>query len=284
MQMHLIRILSFLGLVPFPSVLTTKQRRGKFYFIYCVYALSVHLIFVLFGLIQYRYPPPLLLSKLPDNTSTFVLLTGYFQWKFILFTISIHSVIHMDKLQLFFEIIHRIDFKFDEMPIKLGVVMLICLIVIATRVIDMFVHHSISWESLCLRFVDVIEGIMFDVYIFHLLIQILIVQVCVTKMKDSLKVVLCTIKPKQIVNNLHKYNILFKLLQTFNDYYGLFMAHMCIIAFLRCSLAMYFVLISLNQFSFCFDPSITILCFAVWNTSFISYIFYTLHVTSTQVS
>ncbi|XP_011493370.2 putative gustatory receptor 28b [Aedes aegypti] len=233
---------------------------------------------------QYECPPPMVLFKSQDKTSMFVLLTGYFQWKIILLTLSVHSVIYMDKLKSFFNIIWRLQYMSYRSPVKLGVILIICCTLLTARVVDMFANHSRSWETQFLRFVDVIEGLMFDIYNFHLLVQIWIMQSCFAQLKESLHIVFRAGSNRQIVQTLNKCSLHFNLLQTFNDYYGLFMVHMCIIAFFRCSLTSYFVLISLDQLWLRSDLSPTLLFFAGWNTCLVSYMFYMLDVISVQAN
>lgn len=280
-QKHLLRVLSFGGLIPFPSLLTTANRRGKCASFYVAYALTIHLVLLLVGVMQYHYPPSIFLAKLMDKTSVFVLFTGYLQWKIILPTIALHSVLNINKLDTFFNIIKRTGFTIYNQPITARA--MIFGLVIILRITDMLIYQTHSWKMMCLRFVDCVQGLMFDFYHFHLYFQVLILRLGFRHVQQQLRMVLPAGNYEQIVRTLQGCDLLFKALHAFNDYYGLIMAEMCIIVFLRCSLTLYFVLILSDQTWLCFDVSYSLIYVAGWNTGIIIFIFHMLHNTSAEV-
>lgn len=281
---RLILTLSVGGIIPFPSLLEEDNRKSHFWIknLYFLYSFMVQIISCTIEFSQF--------FVLPDEnhkdyqTSKFVVVTGCCHLQIILLFMAIHSAFNIRRLALLSttnEKIHQqIPLHSDQLSRYVTLVAVTC---VAVRCCELFLktHQGVLQTFVHLN--NLFKDSLFDLCNVHVFVQVWQLRGYFRLLNQKFRAALSARKHLELVQTLQLSELLYAALRAFNRYYGLYMLEVTIVAFLRCSLSAYFIIVNYHEGWF----EVKLVCqlglFAVWNSGIIYLIFAICHATVREV-
>lgn len=291
LQRHLLVLLSLTGVAPLPTVLTKSTKYKNFLrYGYTLYALLLHTLLASSEVHQIVVRYAQKLNETFDKITSFVILTQFLHWEIVLIVVVIHNCLKFRKLDRFIDTIYQIEQKIVILENRRSFLILKCLVGASVTVRIIFLTYSFTQSTMlvmneiCTTFND----LLFDLYNLHVLVQVWCLRRCFKTLNRRFIDALTSGEFNMIFEVLQLTDQLYTALRIFNGYYGLFMLGVCLVAFIRTSLATYLAMLALLERwdggRVIFVIVLTVGSYTIFNCGIVYAIFYVCHTTIDEVS
>uniref|UniRef100_A0A1S4JNF3 Gustatory receptor n=1 Tax=Culex quinquefasciatus TaxID=7176 RepID=A0A1S4JNF3_CULQU len=206
-------------------------------------------------------------------------------WEIVLIVVVIHNCLKFRKLDRFIDTIYQIEQKIVILENRRSFLILKCLVGASVTVRIIFLTYSFTQSTMlvmneiCTTFND----LLFDLYNLHVLVQVWCLRRCFKTLNRRFIDALTSGEFNMIFEVLQLTDQLYTALRIFNGYYGLFMLGVCLVAFIRTSLATYLAMLALLERwdggRVIFVIVLTVGSYTIFNCGIVYAIFYVCHTT-----